>query len=222
MRNLDVSVFLGFLSAPFPLSACCSPVSTIWLYILFSATVDAAHSFWNVPCSNSCRCSNISLEKELGVWWKLYSRLLRLSADSVISKYMQDCVPLFTTSTFCAVEIARSKPLGSLKSRAHPKSLMLSTVSFHCFQLCNGSPKPCNVTHITGILVTENQSSLGNREECKLLAGTRNWSYNAILRLRYESLERNSSSDLGGKKHPHQNWVQHCWLAESCMSAEVK
>lgn len=46
--------------------------------ILFSGTVDAAHSFWNVSCQTCYSCSHVSSGKELDVC-KNHLRLVRLT-----------------------------------------------------------------------------------------------------------------------------------------------
>lgn len=66
--KLDLAVFLTFrfLQSLQPLRS--SPLFTIGWHFRFSASVDAAYSFSNVPHTNCCSGFNLFLGKEPGVW----------------------------------------------------------------------------------------------------------------------------------------------------------
>lgn len=90
----------------------------------------------------------------------------------VVSEPMQDHVLSIQHLRLLSSKKRLSITIRQFPTGTHPKRLKASTVSSHCFQLCLGRLEPCQLLHITSILVIEKGSSpVTVVNDCCLLEG---------------------------------------------------
>lgn len=90
---------------------------------------------------------------------KIICPFFQFQGTVVTSKWMQDCIPSIHHLHFSCSETSTLITIAQFPTGSQAQHGTVSIVVSHCFQLCASRSQPCQISHITNVLIIEKHSS---------------------------------------------------------------